>query len=95
MTKMVFIIYRKIVFHSMYCLKCNGNNNAFSSLNQNQFNLSVTNGINFKEGNEITVEPSSSERFFLVNLNRASTNLEEGEDQPRKTHNVSQIIQSC
>ena len=54
-----------------YCIKCSSENIVFSTLNDSQFKICVTKGINYSLDDEITYKPSTSELRLFNTLNNA------------------------
>ena len=56
-----------------FCIKCSAENIAFSSLNDNQFEICVTNGINYNylPDTDIRFKPIDSEQRLFNQLNNA------------------------
>ena len=54
-----------------FCIKCSAENIAFSTLNDNQFEICVKKGINHSIDDDITFKPSTSEQRLFNQLNNA------------------------
>jgi hypothetical protein len=59
---------------SFFCIKCTAQNIAFSSLNDNQFEICVKNGINYLPDTDISFKPSDSDQRLFNKLNNAINN---------------------
>ena len=54
-----------------FCIKCSAENIAFSSLNDNQFEICVNNGINYVPDTDIGFKPSDSDKRLFNILHNA------------------------
>ena len=74
-----------------YCIKCSADNIPFMSLNDNHFNIAVTNGINCPIQTELRYEPSPADKQIYNKLNQEINAFVSSEDLDNDD-NVNSII---
>ena len=57
-----------------FCIKCSAENIAFSSLNDNKFEICVKNGIKYLPDTDVSFKPSYSEQRLFNKLNNSINN---------------------
>ena len=58
-----------------FCIKCSAENIAFASLNDDQFEICVNNGINYLPDTDISFKPSDPEQRLFNKLNNAINSI--------------------